>query len=552
MLRYLSIKNIVLIDDLEIDFGPGLCVLTGETGAGKSIILDSLCLVIGYRANYSLRPDNNKVTEVISIFSEISDELIRRNLKEFGIPQSSEIILKRQLTPDGKSKAFINDHLVSLMTLKKIGSQLIEIEGQFSEQGLLDTSTHIDILDQYGDYKNNLDNLKNSWEDFQSSKKLLYDIANSYEKNINNKEHLEFEIGELEKLNPQENEYEVLLNKKKNYINSTKIEENIGKVIANFSSEQNQGIEELIAENISHLEKINEFLEPGLKDSLKALDTMLIEIQDYKNRFEEFYRENVLSSSNIDGIEERIYLYKKLSSKYKCSFNDLIKKKESLINELDSIGTSKLEVEKYKIKSRELENKYIDKAKNISEKRIFHGKKIDELINHELPELKLENAEFKTFITNNDSPTQRGVDKIMFKIRTNKNSLLDEIKKISSGGELCRFALAIKVVTSKESSKSIVFDEVDSGIGGAVASSVGERLRRLGENRQVIVITHSPQVASLGNEHFKVIKTESTEKNLTDIKKLNDLERVNEIARMLSGKEITNEALMAARKLLEL
>ena len=328
MLRYLSIKNIVLIDDLEIDFGPGLCVLTGETGAGKSIILDSLCLVIGYRANYSLRPDNNKVTEVISIFSEISDELIRRNLKEFGIPQSSEIILKRQLTPDGKSKAFINDHLVSLMTLKKIGSQLIEIEGQFSEQGLLDTSTHIDILDQYGDYKNNLDNLKNSWEDFQSSKKLLYDIANSYEKNINNKEHLEFEIGELEKLNPQENEYEVLLNKKKNYINSTKIEENIGKVIANFSSEQNQGIEELIAENISHLEKINEFLEPGLKDSLKALDTMLIEIQDYKNRFEEFYRENVLSSSNIDGIEERIYLYKKLSSKYKCSFNDLIKKKK--------------------------------------------------------------------------------------------------------------------------------------------------------------------------------------------------------------------------------
>ena len=172
MLRYLSIKNIVLIDDLEIDFGPGLCVLTGETGAGKSIILDSLCLVIGYRANYSLRPDNNKVTEIISIFSEINNSLIRDNLGEFGIPESSEIILKRQLTPDGKSKAFINDHLVSLMTLKKIGSQLIEIEGQFSEQGLLDTITHIDILDEYGDYKNNLDVLKNSWEDFQSAKKL--------------------------------------------------------------------------------------------------------------------------------------------------------------------------------------------------------------------------------------------------------------------------------------------------------------------------------------------------------------------------------------------
>ena len=552
MLRYLSIKNIVLIDDLEIDFGCGLCVLTGETGAGKSIILDSLCLVIGSRANYSLRPDNNKITEIISIFSEITDTLIKENLREFGIPENSEIILKRQLTPDGKSKAFINDHLVSLMTLKKIGSQLIEIEGQFSEQGLLDTSSHIHILDGYGDYKKELDSLRDSWEDFQNSKKLLNDINSNYEKDINNKEHLEFEISELEKLNPQEDEYETLLNKKKNYINSTKIKENIGKVIANFSSDQNKGIEELIAENISYLEKINEFLEPTLKDSLKALDTMLIEIQDYKNRFDEFYRENVLSNNDIDEIEEKIYLYKKLSTKHKCLFNDLINKKKDLMSELDSIGISKLEVEKHQIRCKELENKYNYLAKIISEKRLFHGKKIDDLINHELPELKLENSEFKTFITHSESPSNRGVDKIIFKIRTNKNSILDEIKKISSGGELCRFALAIKVVASKESSKSIVFDEVDNGIGGAVASSVGERLRRLGKNRQVIVITHSPQVASLGDEHFKVTKTENNEKNLTDIKKLGDLERVSEIARMLSGKEITNEALMAARKLLEL
>lgn len=331
MLRYLSIKNIVLIDDLEIDFGRGLCVLTGETGAGKSIILDSLCLVVGYRANYSLRPNNNKVTEVISIFSETNNVLISESLKEFGIPESSEIILKRQLTSDGKSKAFINDHLVSLMTLKKIGSQLIEIEGQFSEQGLLDTSTHIDILDEYGNYEKDLDFLRNTWEEYQNSRKLLNEVRNIYEKSINNKQQLEFEIKELEKLNPQNDEYEILLNKRKSFINSTKIKENIGKVITNFSSEHNKGIEELFAENISYIEKIIEFLEPNLKSSLKAFDTMLIEIQDYKNRFEDFYRENVLGNNDIDELEEKIYLYKKLSTKHECSFNELVKKKEDLI-----------------------------------------------------------------------------------------------------------------------------------------------------------------------------------------------------------------------------
>lgn len=552
MLRYLSIKNIVLIDDLEIDFGRGLCVLTGETGAGKSIILDSLCLVVGYRANYSLRPNNNKVTEVISIFSETNNVLISESLKEFGIPESSEIILKRQLTSDGKSKAFINDHLVSLMTLKKIGSQLIEIEGQFSEQGLLDTSTHIDILDEYGNYEKDLDFLRNTWEEYQNSRKLLNEVRNIYEKSINNKQQLEFEIKELEKLNPQNDEYEILLNKRKSFINSTKIKENIGKVITNFSSEHNKGIEELFAENISYIEKIIEFLEPNLKSSLKAFDTMLIEIQDYKNRFEDFYRENVLGNNDIDELEEKIYLYKKLSTKHECSFNELVKKKEDLIKELNSIGLGKLQVDKYQTKSKELEKKYFDVARTVTEKRVSSGKQIDRLINKELPELKLENSEFKTFIINNETIGSKGIDKIIFKIRTNKNSILDEIKKISSGGELCRFALAIKVVTSNENPKSIVFDEVDSGIGGAVAASVGERLRKLGKNRQVIVITHSPQVASLGNEHFKVTKTENNEKNFTDIRKLGQEERVNEIARMLSGKKITNEALMAARKLLEL
>ena len=217
MLSFLSIKNIVLIDKVEIDFSNGLCVLTGETGAGKSIILDSLCLVIGYRANYSLRAKNEKITEIIATFSNLKDLNLSESFAEFGIDDTDEIILKRQLTHDGKSRAFVNDNLVSLATLKLIGSQLIEIEGQFSEQGLLDSTTHIDILDEFGEYHSLLKELKEHWFLFQNSKATFDKMSLKYNKIKDNKENLDFEIKELEKLNPQTDEFENLINKKKKY-----------------------------------------------------------------------------------------------------------------------------------------------------------------------------------------------------------------------------------------------------------------------------------------------------------------------------------------------
>ena len=234
MLNFLSIKNIVLIDKIEIDFTSGLCVLTGETGAGKSIILDSLCLVIGHRANYSLRANNDKITEILAIFSNIKDSNLIESLSEIGIESNDDIILKRQLTHDGKSKAFINDNLVSLATLKLIGSQLLEIESQFSEQGLLDSTTHIDVLDEFGEYNELLKELKESWFSFQDSKITLDKMKLEYSKIKDNKENLDYEINELQKLNPQKIEYENLINKKKNIINSTKIKENVIKILRNF------------------------------------------------------------------------------------------------------------------------------------------------------------------------------------------------------------------------------------------------------------------------------------------------------------------------------
>lgn len=552
MLRFLSIQNIILIDKIEINFGEGLCVLTGETGAGKSIILDSLGLVIGERADYSLRPNNEKNTEVVAVFSNISNSYIREKLLELEINETEELILKRLLTKDGKSKAYINDHIVSLNTLKDIGTRMIEIESQFSEQGLLDSPTHINVLDDFINDKQIFENLKvhwNNWKKAENELKKTMDFQNS----LNQKKDLiEYEFSEISKLNPKLGEYNKLLNNKKKILNSTKIEESIKKVLSNFTKEDKNGIEELISENISHLEKIKDCYTDEIENIIKSLDSILIDIQENKSTLEGFLNLQNESSQSLESIDDKIFFYNKLSKKHNCSKDELVEVKEKLEKTFDLTDNNVISIKEKELLTSENKKKYLDCLSHVSEKRKIFGKKIDDLINKELPELKLENSEFRTFIYDEDQYGPSGNNKVLFKIKTNQQSEFEEIKKISSGGELCRFALAMKVVSSKKNQTSLVFDEVDSGIGGAVASAVGERLKRLGSNRQVIVVTHSPQVAALGDEHFIVVKNKKNNVESTNIIKLDNPNRVKEIARMISGKEVTKEAEIAASKLMDI
>ena len=553
MLKYLSIKNVVLIDKLEIYFDKGLCVLTGETGAGKSIILNSLGLAIGYRANYSFRQDNENTTEIVAVFSIEDNPQISLLLESFGIEKSpeDEIILKRHLLRDNKSKAYVNEQVVNLNTLKIIGSHLIEIQSQFSEQGLLDSSTHIDVLDEYGNLEPYINNVRKNWELLTQLKEKLNLLISEYENVKNNKESLEYELEELKQFNPTREEYEILVLKKKNLVNSTKIKENLKMVLKNFSSDESNGIEEKISKNINLLEQIRDYLDPELKSATKSLDEILINIQELNSIISSYLEELVDDRFDLEKIEERIYNYRRLSKKHNCSETSLVEKLKSL--NLSNLSYNDLE---FKIRSEHqnlkcIEKEYNESCSELSEQRKLYAKDVDNKINAELPSLRLESSKFKTMISENEKPNKNGKDLVKFFIKTNNYSKFDEIKCISSGGELCRFALAIKVVTSNKSSTSIVFDEVDSGIGGAVASAVGERLRKLGNQQQVLVVTHSPQVASLGNDHFKISKKNDDTKTSTTIKKLEGNERVREIARMLSGKEITTEAVAAAKKLIE-
>ena len=548
MIKHLSIKNLLLIDEIDIELSNGLCVLTGETGAGKSMILASLGLISGERIKSSLRPDKGKVSSVTALMDISNFQLIKKEISNLGIECDNEILIKRIIYDNGKSKSFINDHLISLNILKKLSNNLIEIHSQFSEQGLLDSNTHINTLDEFGDYIDFKIKIKKIWNELAESKKAFEEKKKELEFVKNEKEQIEFNLKEIENLNPLENEFNELIKKRALLKNSAKISEGLKNVVDNFYSETPQGIEKLLLNNISELDKIKNLLDDDTIKKIEDLNSVYIDIQEIANYFSSLMSED-FDVSSLDKIEERIESYKRISRKHNIEESGLLNFKDKLIK----IADSTYELQK---KTNDLENiflknteRYKHESKKLSEIRKNSALQLDDLINNEFPSLKLENANFKSFFEES-VPSVNGIDRVTFRIKTNPNSEMGEIKNISSGGELCRIALAIKVIAQKKNKTTMVFDEVDSGIGGAVSSAVGERLKKLGVSKQVIVVTHSPQVAAFGNDHFIVTKKIESNKSVIELKKLNNEDKLNEIARMLSGKEITDEAVNAAKKLI--
>ena len=548
MIKHLSIKNLLLIDEIDIELNNGLCVLTGETGAGKSMILDSLSLISGERIKASFKPEKGKTSSVSAIIDISNFKFLKHELQELGIDCDDEILIKRIITDSGKSKSFINDNLISLNILKKISSNLVEIHSQFSEQGLLDSNTHIDTLDEFGDYLDSKIMIEQFWQSLLESKKKFESKKEELSIVKNEREQVEYDLKEIENLSPLENEFNDLVKKRVVLKNSAKISECLQSVIDNFYSETPGGIDKLLLKNISELDKIKNLLDENSLKKIEELNSIYIDIQELANYFSSLMNEE-FDVSSLDKIEERIESYRRISRKHKIEESNLLEFKNKLIKVADStLELEKITNEYEKVYSENVQ-KFENGAKKLSEMRKNSAIKLDKFINQEFPSLKLENAKFKSFFEDTN-PSQNGIDKVTFKIKTNPNSEMGAIKNISSGGELCRIALAIKVIAQKKNKTTMVFDEVDSGIGGAVSSAVGERLKKLGESKQVIVVTHSPQVAAFGNDHFIVEKNTESDKSIIKLKKLNNEEKLKEIARMLSGKEITLEAVNAARKLI--
>ena len=544
MLKYLSIKNLILIQHIEINFQNGLSVFTGETGAGKSMILDSLSLISGGRTKSSIKPEKGKKTIITAIIDIHHFPEIKMKLDNIGIETDNEIIIKRILDEYGKSKSFINDTPISLNTLKDVTEGVIEIHSQFSEQGLLDNTTHIDTLDNFGTNKEILSKLKEIWEDLKSKENLYKSELEEFKKLSEIKQTYDYDLKELRNLNAVSGEFEELEKKRKIIKNFIKINETLSKVNNNFSSDSIPGIEKLASENIKLLNSIEDLLDDESIKQIKNLESIILEITEISKFFQN-YMHLEEGGQSIDDIEDRISLYKKLSKKHNVSEENLIEIEESIKSKVISLDNKENKLLEIKNDLDETKKKFINHSDLISSQRLKNCEELDLKVNSEFLDLKLENASFKTFIEKIEYNV-KGQDKVTFKIQTNPKSKMDEIKKISSGGELCRIALALKVTADKNKSSILFFDEVDSGIGGAVSAAVGQRLKRLGENRQVCVITHSPQVASVGQNHYKVTKS----KFETKLIKLDREERILEIGRMLSAEEITSEAIEAAKKLI--
>jgi len=552
MLKSLSIRNVVLIDSLDIDFSKGLVVLSGETGAGKSILLDSLGLLLGRRAETSLIRNGKDKLSVTGVFEASPENKIYALAQEYDLEIDGDIIIKRTITADGKNKILFNDQIITLKLLKELAENLIEIHGQHDNQGLLNPAYHGEILDNYGAYDKAL---KNTQESYITYKELLKEYTQKEEllnKARLDEQNLRHWVQELQKAAPQKGEEEELKQRRSELMNAEKIIDKLNSAYAVLNGANS------VTDNVSKarnaISRANEIVNNKYAEIEQNLENALYAINDAIESIEASSADISLNQNEIDNIETRLYLLHDLAKKHRTEVDLLPEKLEELSLMLQNLEAGEDNLSDLKKEVSISREKYIKAAEELSQQRQKVGKNLDKNVLKELTPLKMEKAVFQTTITRKteDSWSAKGWDNICFEVSTNPNTPLGPLNKIASGGELSRFMLALKVnLAQTNSQETLIFDEIDTGIGGATAEAVGERLSKLSKIEQVFVVTHSPQVASFSDEHFKVTKQTVDNITTTHLTKLDKKGKTEEIARMLAGETITNEARAAAQVLLD-
>lgn len=547
MLICLNIQNVVLIKQLVIDFKSGLCVLTGETGAGKSVLLDSLGLALGVRAESGLVRSGEKTASVTASFHIPENHEAFKILEDAGIElEEDTLLLRRTLNASGKSRAFINDQPISVSLLKSIGDTLVEIHGQFETQGLLNPATHRAMLDAYAEI--DLKNLARSWNAWKEAEQELIDIKKLSDRAHEEEEYLRFSLEDLEKLSPKTGEEQELSDIRERLKHRDAVLEAMNNALNALNTEYDP-----VQRAWAELDKIAEKGGEEVQSALEALSRASNEIAEASSSLQMALDDLQQSDYNIEDIDDRLYALRMQARKHKCTCDELSEMQGVLARKLSRIENADQDLTQKQERCNQLRRNYIAQASIISQTRKKTGGKLNTLVQKELQPLKLDKAKFVTEVTALDEVewNEHGMDRVRFLVATNPGQAPGQIHKIASGGEMSRFMLALKVIIAqKGSTHSFIFDEVDAGIGGATADAVGERLARLADSKQVLVVTHAPQVAARANHHW--IVTKSGKKDITtDITPLKSREeRCEEIARMLAGADITAEARAAAGKLL--
>ena len=548
MLRGLEIRDILIIDRLELAFQPGLNVLTGETGAGKSILLDSLGFVLGWRGRAELVRKGAAQGEVLAEFDLPADHPARAVLREAGLPEDDSLLLRRVNTVDGRKTAWVNDRRCSGEVLRQLSETLVELHGQHDDRGLLDARGHRRLLDTFGQLDPLVDATRHQWRALRQAQTALEAAQTALAQVAAEEEFLRHAVAELDKLAPQPGEEEALDSRRRLMQSAARIREDITRAHAALASD---GAEAAMGNALRWVEGVAERAGDVLTPPIDALGRALGEVADAIAGLEAALDQLAFNAHELEEVEERLFAIRGLARKHQIAPEDLPAFAEDLRARLARLDAGAGDLAALRQAAAQAQASYDTAAQALSAARADAALRLDQAVMAELAPLRMERAVFETQITPAD-PGPEGRDMVAFSVATNPGAPAGALGKIASGGELSRFMLALKVcLVGEQSSATMIFDEIDRGVGGATADAVGRRLAALAEGGQVLVVTHSPQVAALGAHHWRVEKRVVDDQTLSTITPLADQARIDEIARMVSGDTITNEARAAARALLQ-
>jgi len=552
MLNALSVRNIVLIDQLDLALDAGMTVLTGETGAGKSILLDALALALGGRGDAALVRQGQESGQVVAVLELAADHPARALLRDNAIADDEDVILRRVQFADGRTRAFINDQPVSASLLQKVGSQIVEIHGQHDDRALVDVATHRAALDAFGELAAEVAAVRDAWAGLVEARQAVAEQRAEVEAALEAEDYARHAVEELGKLRPVAGEEDELAERRQHLQQAEKAAADVVEIddILNGPAAPSPALAGLMRRLLRKLDSGAELFQP----LVETLDASLAALDRTGEALEELKRELAFDPGELEAVEERLFALRAAARKHQVSCDELVGVLARYEADLDTLQSGESRLKALEAEEAAARARYREAAEGLSAGRRRAARALSQAVEAELPDLKLGAAKF---IVDHQADPERvaatGFDQIAFHVQTNPGTAAGPLLKVASGGELSRFLLALKVVLAASGSAPVlIFDEIDTGVGGAVADAIGRRLARLADGVQVLTVTHAPQVAARANRHLLIEKQMVEEGAFvrTHVRPLDQGARQEEVARMLAGAEITDEARAAASKLL--
>ncbi len=551
MLQHIQVKNLVIVRDLSLTFAPGMTALTGETGAGKSILIDALGLILGNKPDKSMIRNGSDQAEISAEFDLSHSSQVTQWLQQNALDSEDECIVRRILVRQGRSRAFVNNRPVPAALLTELGNKLVSIHGQHEHQLLMKVSAQRELLDAYANHQDLLDRTRDSFREYRLKQQQLQELQRQSLDRAQRMDYLQFQISELKQLQLQPGELEELANKQKRLAHAEQLGSDLSDLIQLLQNDA-QGIQSQLSHACVQVEKLTP-LDEQLLPAAELLDSARIQVEEALTTLQDSASQIELNPQLLQQIDARLGDIHELARKHRVSPSELTPLLNKLLQELQDLENADITLAQLEQDVRVLAKRSMESARSLSASRIKAAEKLQKNLSKSMQELGLKGGRFAVEITALDETqvTANGMDKITFMVSTNPGQPLAPLAKVASGGELSRISLAIQVATSNCSQiPTLIFDEVDVGIGGAIAETVGKLLKKLGASNQVLCVTHLPQVASQANQHMQVKKKTDGKTTETRIVPLDDKQRVEEIARMLGGSNITRQTLAHAREMI--